>query len=677
MLRIDYRAALLVLLFLGLWSGSGLAALYLNEAASANLSGLLDEDGDIEDWFELHNDGPNAVNLLGYALTDDPEEPEQWVLPQVTLAAGDYLLVFASGKDRTEGELHANFKLSSEGEPLELRDQMGDLIDAIVLVPLLPDVSMGRGPGGDWYVFDTPSPGAANTGTTYLGITPMPSFSPERGFYAGPLQVQINAEAVDDLAVTMDGSPPTDYLGSAQTMVAVDATTSLRARALRPGWLPSRIATHSFIIAEPTGLPVISLTMDPYDLWDFNQGIYVFGPDDYEHSWPYLGANFWEDWERKAHWEFFAPEGVFAADGGTKIHGGYSRGYDQRSLRLIFRDEYGVDELDYQAFPNRPDLQSFKRLIIRNCGQDFPYAHLRDVLACAIASESGLGLMSARAAAVFINGEYWGYMNLRERQDRYYLADNYGVDEDNLDFIEGAWSVVEGDADHWDQLYAFITTHDMAESANYEYVKTQMDVENFATYHVFNIYLAHTDWPDHNVKRWRPRTAEGRWQWLFQDMDHTLGAGNGTPDHNTLDYATNQDPDVWGNPQWSTIVLYRLLQNQEFSECFLADYADRLNREFRPSPMHAHLDSIIATIEAEIPRHRLRWSIGSAWATRLAPIRSFINARGAYARQHVMEYFGIHDTLHLSLDVSPAAPLLHLFRCRVLHCHGTFTFLLT
>src|SRR6266545_3386043 len=92
----------------------------INEFMALNSNGLDDEDGDEEDWIELHNAGTNTVNLAGWYLTDTTNDFKKWMFPSVTLAPDAYLVVFASNKDRNVGELHTNFRLSGDGEYLAL-----------------------------------------------------------------------------------------------------------------------------------------------------------------------------------------------------------------------------------------------------------------------------------------------------------------------------------------------------------------------------------------------------------------------------------------------------------------------------------------------------------------------------------------------------------------------------
>ena len=104
-------------------------SLVISELMAANRSVLADEDGDFSDWLEIHNPTNESVSLAGWSLTDDAEERQKWPLPEATLAAGDYQVVFASGKDRQspESSWHTNFRLRAEGEFLALVDPSGEI----------------------------------------------------------------------------------------------------------------------------------------------------------------------------------------------------------------------------------------------------------------------------------------------------------------------------------------------------------------------------------------------------------------------------------------------------------------------------------------------------------------------------------------------------------------------
>jgi len=119
---------------------------WINEVLTDNESGLADGDGDLADWVELYNPGPDAVDLDGWGLSDDPDEPFAWAFPTTLLERGAFLLVFATGKgdDGPDDELHTGFRLSADGETLTLTHPAGEVVDQLEIPPLDEDVSHGR-----------------------------------------------------------------------------------------------------------------------------------------------------------------------------------------------------------------------------------------------------------------------------------------------------------------------------------------------------------------------------------------------------------------------------------------------------------------------------------------------------------------------------------------------------
>ena len=215
----------------------------------------------------------------------------------------------------------------------------------------------------------------------------------------------------------------------------------LRAAAIHSECFPGEVTTHSFLIGEESTLPVVSLTSDPFNLWDENYGIYVMGPNA-QWDFPYFGANFWEDWERPIHVELFESNGElgFSLDAGVKIFGGWSRGWPQKSLAIHARPDYGTSEINYQIFPDK-EIDSFTSIVLRNSGNDWfggegSATMLRDGMHTSLMDNTGLDHQEYRPAVVYINGDYWGIHNLRERIDASYFEQKYGLPTNDYDFIE-------------------------------------------------------------------------------------------------------------------------------------------------------------------------------------------------------------------------------------------------
>ncbi len=630
------------------------AEVLINEALSLNLLGITDEDGEASDWIELYNTGPMTAHLGGWGLSDDVTDPFQWIFPVVDIPPGEALLVFASGKNRLIGELHTNFKLDDGGELVLLSDDDGEPKDLLDTGVLPPDVSRGRSPDGGlaWFFFSPPTPGGPN-GEAFPAIAAAPLVSPEGGLPDSPLSVEISSPSPEaEIRYTLDAFVPDEDSPLYTEPILVDTSTIVRARCYEEGLLASPTRTRSYLFDEGSELPIVSLVADPDYLWDEDLGIYVLG-DDYQNWWPYYGANFWEDWERHAHIEFWEPGGQpgFTQEIGIEIHGAWSRANAQKSLRLIPRAGYGAELISHPVL-GPDEISEFHFLILRNAGNDWSKSHLRDAFAHSVAGQFDLDVQAYQPCALFLNGEYWGIHNIRERQDKHYLASHHGVDPNELDILERRNAVVEGDGFHHIDLLAYLETSDMAADSTLAHVQTLMDTENFSIYNAVEIYLCNVDWPGNNTRYWRPRTADGRWRWMLWDLDSTQGL-DGLVDFNCLAWALKNIEGEIPLP-WATFILRRLVENPVWRRDFINRFADLMNEPFLPDQMLAALAEACAAIEAEMPRHLETWDRYSwIWDYHIELMQNFLGARPAYMRQHILEEFELAGTLTLGLDVDP------------------------
>lgn len=593
---------------------------------------------------EVHNEEPwNDMSLIPFltlGLSESPMDPKG-----LSADLTDFLPF-----------LHTDFAIDSDGESILLTRPNGALEDRVDLPALPIDYSYGRFPDGaeDWLIFPEPTPKRPNDGNGAPEIAAAPEFSAESGYYSDELYVWLTSPSPDAVIYyTHDSTVPTDSSLLYQHAIYLSGNKAVRARAFEEGKLPSPIVSKSYIFDEPSVLPMVSLISDKVNIWDEVEGFYVLG-DEYDPEWPFFGANFWEDWEKPFHLDYVLPDGTlgFGMELGLKIHGGYSRAFSQKSLRLIPRGGYGQPTIDYPLFEER-ELSSFKRLILRNSGNEWPGTVMRDALAQRITDVAGLERQASTPVRVYMNALYWGIYNLRERLDRFYLADHFGVDPDNLDIIEFRDEVQEGNADDYLAMLDYIEANSLADSAHFEYVKSQMDVDNYAAYCIFEIYLGNTDWPGGNIKFWRTREPVSRWRWLLYDLDVCLGFWEDYQ-FDTLSWAT--DANGWGeqNQPWATFLLRNLLRNTDWRKRFVNRYADYLNSVLRPEHFGALMDSLTFRIEPEIPLHMERWDRDTQyWHDQLAVVAEFIQERPAWAREHLREKFSLGDDWRLTLAMDP------------------------
>ena len=470
--------------------------LMINEVLAANGDGLQDEDGDTPDWIELHNPGDEAVNLGGWVLTDG--SGAWWTFPETTLGAGEYLVVFASGKDRKPipvtvvlgiSNLHTSFQLSQTGEYLALVDPSGEIHPANRFDPQYPgqvtDVSYGRYDGWQWRYFGSPSPGTvAEVGQVYEGIVADTAFSVDRGFYTEPLLVAITTETeAATIRYTLDGSTPTAERGTVYTdPIRVEGTSVVRAAAFRPGWWPTNVDTQTYIYVadvitqSPNGeapgsgwpagsvngqvfdygmdpdvvgdqryadlmddallsLPSLSLVTDLPNLFDSGIGIYVNAIQD------------GPDWERPASVELIHPDGSdgFQIDAGVRIRGGYSRNdfNPKHAFRLFFRQEYGDGKLRYPLFgdegADRFDKMDLRTTMNYSWIIDFS-SHLctmnRDVFNRDTQRDMGQPYTRSRYYHLYLNGVYWGLFQTQERSEARYAETYFGGSKEDYDVVK-------------------------------------------------------------------------------------------------------------------------------------------------------------------------------------------------------------------------------------------------
>ncbi|MDD2984920.1 CotH kinase family protein [Flavobacterium sp.] len=457
--------------------------------------------------------------------------------------------------------------------------------------------------------------------------------------------------------------------------------TVVRTKALKEGTLSSETITRSYFIspeeANRFSIPVVSISLDESQFFNYDNGIYVAGKDfdDWRLENPdgdavWADANYkqkGEITEKKANLSFFENGNeILNQDIGIRLNGNFTRISPNKSLRLYARSEYGSGSFNH-AFFDESSYSSFKRLILRNSGNDVSSTYFRDAFIQRMVKHMNFETQAYQPVITLLNGEYWGILNMRERFDRHYFERVFGIIDGDLDFLEYNGTIVEeGDSEHYMAMFDYISTHNLVETDHYNYVKTQMDPDNFIDHFIANIYAANTDWPHNNIEFWRKRTdqyqpdapygQDGRWRWVLKDTDFGFG-GTGVPqsyEDNTLAFATSTGGDEILNPEWSTLVLRKLLENTTFKNSFINRFADMLNTTFLPERVVGVIYEMKSGIEAEIQEHRFRWStIGSMeeWQSNIDVMIEFSNERPTYQRNHILEKFNIDSTLQAHLNV--------------------------
>ena len=605
-----------------------------------NIGGLL-QTGENVLCVQAHNTSVNSsdFSIIPFLTAVYDVSTNEGIVPPAVLQVSEYAL-------------HTNFKITSDGETLYLFDEMGSLVDSLVIGQMPLDVSYGVAANDtDLVYFDSPTPGLPNAGNEYVGINQANIQFSHPGGKTGSLSLTLSGtSAPATIHYTLDATVPNENSPVYTGPIFISSNRVVRARMFRQDYLPSQTQSHTYLVNATHDLPVISLVTEPYNFFDNDYGMYVLG-DDHEFDFPYFGSNFWEDWERLIHFTFYEKDGSLGTsfDGGVKIFGGWSRANDQRSLSIFARSEYGINEINYPLFPDQ-DYDKYQALVLRNSGNDWLNTMLRDGALTGLMKGSGLDYQAFRPAATYLNGDYWGFYNMREKINEHFIASKHSLDADNINLLEGNGWTIHGDNQDYLDLIGFVESNNLASANNYQFVKDRIDVENYIIYQVAQIYFDNTDWPGNNVKFWKANN--GKWRWILFDTDFGFGIWN-TANYlnNTIEFALQSNGPGWPNPPWSTLLFRKLVQNIEFRNELVNRFADELNSRFLPERVCEHIDSLRANISSEINRHYIRWG-GSIpyWNDQVANMKAFAEERPAFLKNHILEEFGLTTYYPLTIQ---------------------------
>lgn len=638
---------LLLLVVLNSVAISGFAQVQINEVVASNSNSLTDELGDSPDWIELYNNGTEAVNLSGWGISDKSDNLFKSILPDTLINPGGFVILFASESeipDSIKQYIHLDFKLSADGETVYLSNTDSSLVDSLSFPALETDYSFGRVPDSDVLaIFAAPTPLAANNTQAYQDRLPTPVVDQSGGFYnTSSVQVkQINAALAGKVHYTIDGSDPTaespilNHLNG----LTISETTPLKLQAFDDAMLPSELITQTYFVGVQHDLTVVSLVTEPDNLFDPDHGIYIHYEDDVEIP---------------AHIELYETDGSlgFKSGVGAKMYGAYSRNFDQKSFSIFFRGQYGQSELDYKLFEEK-DIDTFQSFLLRNAGNDFGAAHMRDATMSTIFQDVlDLDYQAYRPAVLYINGEYWGIQNIREKISEHFIASNHDLDSDDIDLLEAGEEpvVANGSADDWLDFLSELETANITDQTIFDEVTAHIDVENFIDYMATEIFYANTDWPAINVKYWREQSENGKWRWIVYDLDHGFNLYSGQGDYNLdmMEHTLQTNPNQlkYGNPLWSTLVFRTLMENDDFKRRFVTRISGLMNTTFKTERMITVIDSLSSIIAGEMPAHEERWNLISGWTgegpfiSQVEDMRHFARNRHTYMFQHLQTHLG-------------------------------------
>lgn len=567
-----------------------------------------------------------------------------------------YWFPYQNNNQGTEG-FHTNFKLSSKGETIYLSNSDSQILDSLVIPKDLPvDCSVGALTDGakEKGIYVNATPNASNNSQTVYtkGIEKSPVFSLKAGIYPGTQQVIIAAvQGTPQIRYTTDGSEPTNTSSLYTNPVSITKSTVLKAICIGANGVLSSIPTTATYIIEsnPTNAGILSVVTDNENLWGGN-GIFT---------------NFYSEDKIPCYIEYFAPENhqlVFSQRSGMKTDGGAggSRSNDQHSFRLEpSHGVFGDGDIDYQLIPS-VDRDSYETFYLRNGSNQYLYYPCKDAIETTVLGKGTYNYYSGYTPVnVYINGEYFGYYELREKLDADFFKKHYDVDKDNLELLSLSYyynSVlrsVEGDSavEHFNEDYAKYLSLNTSYDSFIADADSLFDMTYYTDYICAQSWIANVDWPFNNIKIFRAPETKNKWRFGLIDVEWALFPnGWSSSSDDFFSYLINYDPNVMYHHIWQKAV-----ENEEYRNYFINRFADLMNTVWLPEKTKTIADEIYEETRPELSRTFTRWGSGYLQQTDDAhsQMLSEFENRSNYVRTHIVSNFTLNKQVSITLNVNP------------------------
>ena len=519
------------------------------------------------------------------------------------------------------------------------------------------------------------------------------TFSHQDTFYNEQIQVEITCK--DENAViyyTLDGSTPDNTDTRYNNAITVKAGSEVKATTIKAiaisGEEKSAVQTKSYVTGSEVfdrfddSTYVFVLSSDPYNLYDYYYGVCVEGyirdewlKNEYKGGEiPYNAPANWymsgRESERDMYVEVYDSKGNQLIDqaAGGRVVGGYSRANEQKSWRLIARNEYseGNGKFKYPFFEGAVDaygqlMTRYDRITLRNNANDREFASVRDEIAMELAKQAGLpDTQETIPAAVFLNGEYYGFAWLHEAYCNDYLEATYNGIKENFKIVGGK----ESDIDSYDDDQSLndynymldLAKNGLTDNAKFEEFCSLVDIENFMLYYAIQVYINNEDWPGNNFKAWRYYPSEneetdspyldGKWRFLIFDAEYGMGLyGNGYREP-TISYLLNGR-----HMQGKSTLLSAVLERDDMKAKFANTICDLMYGKFSYENANKVIDEKIQLCDKEC-MYALNHGITSTWANEGTfndsrnQIREFFKNRESVMIKDMKKVFGYGDEMY-------------------------------
>lgn len=464
------------------------------------------------------------------------------------------------------------------------------------------------------------------------------------GLFSKPITLSIAHPENVSLYFSLNGSFPNENGSKWQSTIKFDTTRSIVFALYRNREFTDTFYTGTYIVGFTSVLPISSIVIPREDLFDSVRGIYVGGMRE-DGS---IYGNCWKDIEKRAFFEYFDNGIQVLSQGcGLEIHGGLTRQNREKSLRVIAKEKYGKGKFKYKVFPTK-EISSFNSLVLRTSGNDLNGTRFLDVMISSIAKDLGLDYLAYKPSVLFVNGEYWGIHNLREKISIDYLKTNHGSEETGTDILLGNAYAEHGSRKKYDTLLDYVSKTNPNSNFFIDSLNKKMDIDNFIRYSILQIHIVNID-SRGNIRFWRSKNLDDKYRWIYYDGDLSFANFN-------TDFLSKKISPIetdWYNPEWSTFLLRKLLANQTLRNRFITEYCLLLSTQFKKESLHARINSFKELITPEIERHVKRRNFNQSvenWRSHVNRLINFATLRESTAFAHLKTNFNLANTYKLIID---------------------------
>lgn len=595
--------------------------LIINEVMTKNNSTLLHNGANAYSWVELKNNTDHAVTLSDYALSDSDNRMDAVTLPNVQLLPGEMIVLMASGNAALSTAQYRHLDLKLSGDESVYLFHGNRICDSLFAALTALDVSYGRSSAHGFTYMTQSTPKQENIdGSRAVSISAQSDKA--AGVYE-ETSLAVNLSGEGTIHYTTDGSTPTRNSPVYASELIINHTTVLKTVTLEEGKLPSAMTSLTYVINEGLSLPVVSLSIDAGRFNDLNRH-----PDDLDYEVP-------------AHVEYFDGQEGFSVDCGIQLFGGSARYFPKKSFSLEFKSKYGTDQLEYPVFSKR-DYSVFDTLVLRSGSQDYKTTFFRDLLGSSVMEDSEtVEVQAYQSVVLFINGQYWGLYDFREKVDDDFIATHKNVDESTVSIVRIDGSVAAGTRTDYDNMMRYVRTHDLSIDANYDHLATLLNMDSYIDFWIGEIFTANNDML--NIRFYSsPAYDDGRLSMIFYDLDFAWYF----PWRDFYAYMTDPEgmhinPGMPG-PIVSTELNRALFTSEKFKTRFLERLSLNLATIWNEETVMAKLETLVTDLGPEIRRDFIRWDQDpETWDGNVEVIRTFIRKRTATLLKQTKAFFGL------------------------------------